>query len=185
MLTSLMPMLGHKEQQQRGTCGSLFFETSTGGAVGRFGSLFTVLTVLLMLTGALSQSYCQAPTHGPDPTYTSPNAGNMSRESMTDITGRRDPIEEARLQQMEKVELRRAMVANSATLLQLAQELKDEIGRAKPAMLTKAELKKYAEIGMLARKVKSEMKGIQGGGAGIRPMPPIVPNPDPYGPNHR
>lgn len=126
----------------------------------------------------------QAPTQGPDPTYTSPNASNMSRESMSDGAERIDPVELAKRQQVQKAEIRETIAADSTKLVQLAQELSDQIRQEHPETLTQAELKKYAEIGKLAHRLKSEMKSYgTAGPTQIQPLPGIVPVPNQNG-NH-
>lgn len=120
----------------------------------------------------------QAPTQGPDPTYTSPNAGSMSRQSMSDAADI-DSVVAARRQQVQKAEIRQSIAADSTRLVQLAQELSDQIRQEHPETLTQVELKKYAEIGKLAHRLKSEMKTYGTAAPQIQPLPGLVPVPDP------
>lgn len=120
----------------------------------------------------------QAPTQGPDPTYTSPNAGSMSRQSMSDGADI-DSVVAARRQQVQKAEIRQSIAADSTRLVQLAQELSDQIRQEHPETLTQVELKKYAEIGKLAHRLKSEMKTYGTAAPQIQPLPGLVPVPDP------
>jgi hypothetical protein len=120
---------------------------------------------------------------GHDPTFTSPNSATVSHEGMSDAAGRVDPVVEARRQQMQRILVRQSLEADSARLLELARELDDEIAKTQPDMLTQAELKRYAEIGKLARKMKSDMKSFQSGGATNLPLAAPVPAPNPNGSN--
>ncbi len=137
--------------------------------------------MLLFILPAVSRGQMQ----GPDPTYTSPNSATVSHEGMSDTAGRVDPVVEARRLQMQRIVVRQSLEADSAKLLQLAKELDDEIAQTQPEMLTQTELKRYAEIGKLARKMKSDMKSFQSGGATILPLAAPVPAPAPSGPNER
>ena len=121
----------------------------------------------------------QAPTQGPDPSDSSPNAGSMSQQGMSNGGFRMDPAEVARRRQMQRAEIRQSIASDTATLLKLAQELNDEINQQAPEMLTQAELKKYAEIGKLAHRLKAEMKDFGTSGTSIQPLPGLVPAPDP------
>ena len=123
----------------------------------------------------------QAPTQGPDPTYSSPNAGSMSRESMSDREGRTDPVEAARRQQVQRAEIRQSIAEDTTKLVELAKELNEQIKHEHPDTLTQAQLKQYAEIGKLAHRLKSEMKNFGSAGTQIQPLPGIVPAPDPTG----
>jgi hypothetical protein len=127
----------------------------------------------------------QAPTQGPDPTYSSPNAGSVSRESMSGGAGRTHPVEAARRQHAQKIEVRQSIAADSTLLVQLAQELSDQISQEHPDTLTQVELKKYTEIGKLAHKLKLEMKSYGTAGTQIEPLPGLVPAPDPSGKHQR
>jgi len=122
---------------------------------------------------------------GHDPTFTSPNSATVSHEGMSDTAGRVDPVVEARRQQMQRIVVRQSLEADSARLLELAKELDDEIAKTQPEMLTPTELKCYAEIGKLARKMKSDMKSFQSGGATILPLAAPIAAPAPSGPNER
>jgi hypothetical protein len=122
--------------------------------------------------------HAQTPMQGRDPSFTSPNAGSMSHESMSDGAGRIDPVEAARIQQVQKFQIRQSIAEDSTRLVQLAQQLSDQISHDQPDTLTQAELKKYAEIGKLAHKLKTEMKNYGTAGPQIQPLPGLVPNPD-------
>lgn len=140
-------------------------------------------SIILLVCAVTSNA--QAPTQGRDPTYSSPNPGSMSRESMSDGAGRIDPIEAARRQQVQKFEIRQSIAADSTRLVELAQELSDEISREHPDTLTQSELKKYSEIGKLAHRLKSEMKNFGTLGTPIQPLPGLVPVPNPNGKHQR
>ncbi len=145
------------------------------------GARFLIKGMVTMGLGTFLSAFAlaQAPTQGPDPTYTSPNAGSMSRQSMSDGAERIDPVEMARRQQVQKAEIRQSIAADSTRLVHLAQELSDQIRQEHPETLTQAELKKYAEIGKLAHRLKSEMKTYGTAAPQIQPLPGLVPVPDP------
>ena len=138
-------------------------------------ALYLAISLALPI-GALSQ----APTHGTDPTYSSPNSGTVSREAMSDTTGRVDPVEAARRQHARRAEIRQSVDSDIAKMIKLAQELDDEVSRTSPATLNVAQLKKVAEIEKLAHKVKAKMIEYDGGTP--PPPPPIVPL---SGPQHQ
>lgn len=136
---------------------------------------------LMLFVSTPANTHAQAPTQGPDPTFNSPNAGSMSREGMSDGSMRIDPVESARRLQMQRAEIRRSIAEDTSSLLHLAQELNDQIKHEQPDMLSQAELKKYAEIGKLAHRLKSEMKDYGTVGPQLQSMPGIAPAPDPTG----
>ncbi len=135
----------------------------------------------MLLTSSPAIARAQSPTQGPDPTYSSPNASTTSHEGLNDGLGRVDPVEASRRRQAQRAAIRQDIAADSTRLLQLAQELNDEIKQQHPEALTQAELKKYADIGKLAHKLKAEMKDFGTAGIQIQPLPGIVPAPDPRG----
>ena len=140
--------------------------------VSRIGWLVPGLAMLLILPG---RALSQAPTHGTDPTYTTPNAGSTSSEGMTGPFGRVDPVVEARRRQAQIAEIRQSMESDAARLLKLAQELDDEVSRTNPDVLTPAQLKMVAEIQKLAHRVKAKMNEIDRGTATEPPLPITVP----------
>lgn len=144
------------------------------------GARFLIKGMVTMGLGTFLSAFAlaQAPTQGPDPTYTSPNAGSMSRQSMSDGADI-DSVVAARRQQVQKAEIRQSIAADSTRLVQLAQELSDQIRQEHPETLTQVELKKYAEIGKLAHRLKSEMKTYGTAAPQIQPLPGLVPVPDP------
>lgn len=144
------------------------------------GARFLIKGMVTMGLGTFLSAFAlaQAPTQGPDPTYTSPNAGSMSRQSMSDGADI-DSVVAARRQQVQKAEIRQSIAADSTRLVQLAQELSDQIRQEHPETLTQVELKKYAEIGKLAHRLKSEMKTYGTAVPQIQPLPGLVPVPDP------
>ena len=148
------------------------------------GTLAQCLSVLVLSCG-LTLAHSQAPTQGPDPTFSSPNAGSMSREGMSDGSGRIDSVESARRQRMQRAVIRQTIAEDMSRLLQLAQDLNDDINKERPEMLTQVELKKYAEIGKLAHRLKSEMKNYGTAGPQLQPLPGLIPAPDPTGKQQR
>jgi len=154
-------------------------------AFGRALAIVAAVVGLMLLANAATVLHAQAPTQGRDPTYSSPNADNISREGMSDGFGRMDPVQTARSLQMQRAEIRRSIAEDTTRLVQLAQELNDEIKNTQPDMLTQAELKKYAEIGKLAHKVKSEMKNLGTVAPPMQPLPGLLPVPDPNGKHQR
>lgn len=138
----------------------------------------------LLLVACVAGTHAQSPMQGRDPSFTSPNAGSMSHESMSDAADI-DPVLAAKRQQAQRAEIRQSLAADSTKLVQLAQELNEQISRDHPETLTQAELKKYAEIGKLARRLKSQMKDYGTAGTQIQPLPGIVPDPDRNGKHQR
>ena len=145
--------------------------------------LFAVICGILLFACAVT--HAQTPMQGPDPSFTSPNAGSMSHESMSDGAGRIDPIEASRRRQVQRLEIRQSIAEDSTKLVQLAQELSEQISHNHPDSLTQTELKKYAEIGKLAHKLKSEMKNHGTAEPQIQPLPGLVPNADPNAKHQR
>lgn len=139
----------------------------------------------ILLLGCTAVTCAQAPMQGPDPTFTSPNASSMSRESMSDAAGRINPVQAARIRKVQRAEIRESIAADSTRLVQLAQELNDQIGHEHPDTLTQAELKIYSDIGKLAHRLKSEMKNYGTAGSEIQPLPGLIPAPDTNGKHQR
>ena len=144
---------------------------ATGKEWGRIVRGVAGLAVLLGLAFCV---HSQAPTHGTDPTYSAPNVGGMSPEAIPGTYGRLDPAEVARREQAHKVEIRQSVESDTNKLLKLAKELDDEISSTSPDALTSSQLKKIAEIGKLAHKVKDKMSEFDRGSTATLPivMPP-------------
>ncbi len=122
-------------------------------------------------------AFCQAPTHGSDPTYNSPGLGTTSSEAMPGGPyGAMSPAEQARMERAHRADIRQTVESDTEKLLKLAQELDDEISRTAPNALTPAQLKKVAEIEKLAHKVQAKMTEFERGGGISQPLPiPINP----------
>jgi len=135
---------------------------------------------LALLLGMPCFTFGQAPTHGTDPTYSSPSIGTTSSEGMPGGPfGAVSPAEQERMERAHREDIRRTVESDTDKLLKLAQELDDEISRTTPNALTPAQLKKVAEIEKLAHKVQAKMTEFERGGGLSQPLP------IPLNPGHR
>ncbi len=132
---------------------------------------------LALLLGLPCFAFGQAPTHGSDPTYSSPSIGTTSSEGMPGGPfGAPSPAEQARMERAHRADIQRTVESDTGKLVKLAQELDDEISRTTPNALTPAQLKKVAEIEKLAHKVQAKMTEFERGGGLSQPLPiPVNP----------
>jgi hypothetical protein len=115
-----------------------------------------LMAALILICGGLSAAP-GAPQNFPSP------IGERPPDPFGDA-GRADPMIAARQMHALNVDRQRKMVADAARLLQLARQLNEEVAAGTSNSLTPAEVRKVAEIGKLARKVKQEMVFSVGGG---------------------
>jgi hypothetical protein len=90
-----------------------------------------------------------------------PSTGNnrTSMPSMPDMSAGPSPMNPARLEKMREEERRKRLLADTARLVQLTNELKEEVDKASRDELSLDVVRKAAEIEKLARDVKDRMKG--------------------------
>jgi len=97
----------------------------------------------------------QAPTHGTDPSDSSPRVDSTSPAAAN--VPMRDPVQAARELRAMNIARYQAIIEDTNRLLKLTRELDEEIARTSPVVLTPAELSKIGEIQKLAHRVRTNM----------------------------
>ncbi|MGA7340676.1 MAG: hypothetical protein WBE72_00670 [Terracidiphilus sp.] len=113
------------------------------------------LLLALPCLGGFSQQ-----TSGMGSQFPNSQHGGIPQESSNDLSPLYDPnntLEAEKRLRMINAERQKSLVADTAKLLKLANELNDEIAHSNPGALSPAQLHKVAEIEKLAHDVKDKM----------------------------
>jgi hypothetical protein len=116
-----------------------------------------LLVAILFFTGCFTVAYSQQLPAPPRPAPVSPGqAPNSSDENDNDSMSRRVMEQQAERRNTQR---QQDIVKDTAKLLELAQQLKDEVDKSRRDQLSVSVVKKAEEIEKLAKAVKEKMKG--------------------------
>ena len=116
-----------------------------------------LLVAILFFTGCFTVAYSQQLPAPQRPAPVSPGqAPNSSDENDNDSMSRRAMEQQAERRNTQR---QQDIVKDTAKLLELAQQLKDEVDKSRRDQLSVSVVKKAEEIEKLAKAVKEKMKG--------------------------